>query len=137
MQDKALFRLQVVQHACASKCMGRPGNNGGCCNLGPRDWIIGPISDVDELIEKVSERWGRPALRIELLIDYEEGRLLFPERPTWQDPKNYPAMRVLGELPHPCRFHNREIGCTIHDIRPGTCQAFECDWLRQAVGALF
>ena len=80
MQEKEALRLQVIQHACQSKCMGHPGNAGGCCKLGSRDWIIGPVRDVDAFIERLSEHWGRPVLRTEVLIDYEEGRAM-PDGP--------------------------------------------------------
>ena len=57
-------------------------------------------------------------------IDFEEGRALFPERPTWQEPANYPALRVLPDVDWiPCRFYDKTAGaCTVYDIRPAMRQ---------------
>ena len=137
MQEKEALRLQVIQHACQSKCMGHPGNAGGCCKLGSRDWIIGPVRDVDAFIERLSEHWGRPVLRTEVLIDYEEGRAMFPERSTWQKPEHFPALRVVPEGTVACRFYADGPGCTIHPLRPDVCKNYQCPWLEGAVGALF
>jgi Fe-S-cluster containining protein len=137
MPDKASLRLEVVQHACQSKCLGHPGNSGGCCKLGPRDWIIGPVRDVEAFLARLSELLGRPALRVEVLIDHEEGRALFPERSTWQNPDHYPALRVRADAPHACLFHDDVRGCTIHPIRPAVCKNYECGWLKTALDSLF
>ena len=136
MADAARIRLDVIQHACSRKCMGHPGNNGGCCKLGPRDYIIGPVVDVEALVEHLSERLGRPVARQDVVIDFDEGRKLFPERTSWQNPSHFPALRIRTQAPFACSFHDDERGCTIHEIRPQLCRRYECSWLRDAVDAL-
>ncbi len=138
MADREALKLLVTEHTCERKCMGFDGNSGGCCTLGPRDYIIGPVEDVDLLLERLSVEWGRPVTRGEVVIDYEEGRALFPERAVWQHPSHYPAMRVLTEHPRvPCRFYDLERSrCTIYAIRPPLCRRFECDWLKETLGRL-
>ena len=133
--DRDQFRAAVVEYQCTQKCMGHPGNNGGCCTLDERDWIIGPIRDVDDFLARLSKHLGRPVSRVEALIDYDEGAKLFPERATWRDPANFPAMRVLADQPrNPCRYYDAAKAlCTIHPARPETCRTYECDWLKEVI----
>ena len=138
MIDRDKLRSLVTEYTCGQKCMGQAGNAGGCCTLGDRDFIIGPVPDIDALLERLSERWGRPVLRTEIVIDYEEGRVLFPGRACWHEPSHYPALRVL--LDHarlPCRFYDVEKArCSIHDLRPSLCRSYECDWLEKTLEPL-
>ena len=117
--------------------MGHSGNRGGCCTLGSRDWIIGPLDDVDAFIARLERQLGRLVARDEVVIELEEGKRLFPERSMWQNPAHYPAMRTQSEAPHACRFYDEAVGCTVHAIRPKLCESYECDWLRASVGAFF
>jgi Fe-S-cluster containining protein len=137
MSEVAGLRLQVIQHACSSKCMGHAGNAGGCCKLGARDYIIGPVEDAELFLTRLRHHLGRPVTRKEVLIEFEEGRRLFPERSTWQNPRHFPALRVSETDAHACRFHDDRTGCSIHGLRPHLCRNFECDWLRAALDALF
>jgi Fe-S-cluster containining protein len=136
--DREKLRLNLIEYTCGQKCMGLAGHNGGCCTLGDRDWIIGPINDVDAFLARLSEKLGRPVLRGEAFIDYEEGRALFPERSTWQGEANYPTMRVRTDDPgYPCVYFDRATGgCTVHAIRPEVCRTWLCDHLQQIVSVL-
>ena len=138
MAESDILRSLLIQHTCAHKCMGLVGNNGGCCTLADRDFIIGPVDDVDGFLERLGKHWGRPVLRIEVLIDYEEGRELFPNRSTWQNPRNYPALRVRSDNPRfPCMFYDEATaGCLIHEDRPHMCRKFTCDWLKHVLEVL-
>jgi Fe-S-cluster containining protein len=137
MSQGAGLRLRVIQHVCSSKCMGHAGNAGGCCKLGTRDYIIGPVEDAELLLTRLRNHCGRPVTRKEVLIEFEEGRRRFPERSTWQNPKHFPALRVSETDAPACSFHDDRKSCSIHDLRPQLCRNFECDWLRAALGALF
>jgi Fe-S-cluster containining protein len=117
--------------------MGFANNKGGCCTLGPRDYIIGPVQDVEGLVRRLSQRWGRPVARQEAVIDFEEGRQLFPERSTWQNPAFFPALRISKTESNPCRFYDWDRGCTIHEMRPSLCRTYECDWLRETLERVF
>lgn len=139
MPDPRQLRLMVIEHTCANKCMGRSGHRGGCCTLGDRDYILGPVRDIDEFLERLERVLGRALDRSEVVIEFDEGKALFPERPTWQDPKNFPALRVRTADPRaPCRFYELETGrCSIHEHRPQGCRSFECEWLKNALGMIF
>lgn len=131
IQREAL-QSTLIEYSCGQRCMGAPGNKGGCCKLDDRDFIIGPIDDAPAFLKRLSEKLGRPVPHEEVFVDAAEGRALFPDRPTWQAPQNYPALRVLMDDPrHPCRFYDIEAGaCTVYEIRPLVCRRFLCEPLR-------
>ena len=134
------LRSQVIAYTCSQNCMGFRGNVGGCCTLGDRDWILGPVSDVDAdaLLVDLGRLLGREVSPEEVFIDFEEGRALFPERSEWQKPANYPAMRVRPDVARiPCRFYDASTGgCTIYDIRPSLCRKYLCGHLKDVVSLL-
>ena len=80
------LRVQLIAYTCSQNCMGVRGNSGGCCTLDDRDFIIGPVRDADAFLADLGRRLGREVSRDEAFIDFDEGRALFPERPTWQEP---------------------------------------------------
>jgi hypothetical protein len=116
---------------CSNKCFGISGYHGSCCSLEDRDYIIGPHPDSEEFIKNLSEKLGREIEHREVFVDYEEGKNLFPNKTTWQNPLSYPAFRVDFFNPKlPCIFYNTKIkACSIYDIRPKTCQEYECEYL--------
>jgi Fe-S-cluster containining protein len=130
--EREPLRLQLIEYTCSKRCMGHPGNNGGCCTLDDRDWIIGPVLDEKAFLADLSRTLGRPVKREEALIDYEEGRRLFPERSMWQVRAHYPAMRVRADLPrNPCVYYEVATGaCGVHAIRPALCRDYQCDHLK-------
>ena len=116
---------------CSDKCYGITGHHGSCCTLEDRDFIIGPHADAEEFIESLSKKLGRDINYREVFVDYEEGKTLFPNRSAWQDPHSYPALRVDFYNPRlPCIFYNTKVrACSMYDIRPKTCQEYECEYL--------
>src|ERR1017187_3531913 len=96
---KDLLIVQLNDYICSSKCMGQEGNKGGCCTLGERDFIIGPIRDADAFVERLSQQRGHSVARSDVVIEYAEGSALFPERSTWQMDECYPALRVVENDP--------------------------------------
>lgn len=118
---------------CSNKCMGFENNHGGCCTVDERDFIIGPHTDTDRFIKDLSEKLGRPIKKDDVFINYNEGSALFPEKSTWQFPPNYPALRVdLNNPRRPCIFYNMYTkSCMVYEIRPKTCQEFECVYLKE------
>jgi Fe-S-cluster containining protein len=117
---------------CSNKCFGVPGYDGSCCTVEGRDYIIGPHYDAQEFISRLSNKLGREIEYRDVFIDYEEGSKLFPDKKAWQNPNSYPALRVdFFNFRLPCMFYNTKIkACTMYDIRPKTCQEYECDYLR-------
>ena len=118
--------------------MGVPGNAGGCCTLDDRDFIPGPVRDADAFLADLARLLHREVTRQEVFIDFEEGRALFPERSTWQESANYPALRVRPDVDWiPCRFYEPTTGaCTVYDIRPAMCRDFLCDHLKDVISLL-
>ena len=118
---------------CSNKCMGFPGNHGGCCTVADRDFIIGPHKDTNDFLERLSEKFSREIFWKEVFIDYEEGKKLFPNKKIWSDPSSYPALRVnFSQTTLPCIFYNTTIrACSIYDVRPQTCKDYECSYLQE------
>jgi Fe-S-cluster containining protein len=120
---------------CQKTCLGFPGNHGGCCTIGNRDYIIGPIYDHQETLKRVQEHF--PDVEVtwsDLFIGYEEGRKLFPEKSFWQEESNYPCMRIFVDEPnHPCVFYNKQIKCcSIHKAKSDVCTNYFCDYLKSS-----
>ena len=130
--DRDALKSTLVEYTCGQRCMGYAGNKGGCCTAGDRDFIIGPIDDAAAFLARLSETTGRAVPHDEVFIEHAEGSALFPERPTWQGPQNYPALRVVTDHAlRPCRFYDVEAGrCTVYEVRPQVCRRFLCDPLR-------
>jgi Fe-S-cluster containining protein len=91
---------------------------------------MGANHDADEFIEKLSEKLGEKVNYNDIFIEYEEGKELFPDKPTWQLESSYPAFRVkLDNKKLPCIFYDTdEKQCTVYDIRPKTCSLYECNY---------
>jgi Fe-S-cluster containining protein len=129
--DREALIDAVTLHTCLHNCTGSSGIAAGCCTLGSRSYIIGPIPDTADLLGRISERWGRPVPYDEVFIDYEEGSALFPDNSEWQRKVCYPALRVRTDDPSlPCMFLSDENLCSIHDIRSVTCRRYTCDHLK-------
>ena len=87
------------------QCQGVKGNNGDCCHIRDKDWIIGPVKDDKELLTRVQKEHDKDLTWSDLFIDYEEGKKMFSDKSLWQDKKSYPVMRVNPELEgSPCVF---------------------------------
>ena len=119
---------------CQNKCYGISDYGGACCMISTRDCIIGPISDTEETLERVRKLF--PGVEMDwddLFISFDEGSKMFPEKENWQNPENYPCMRVnTNSINKPCIFFNEFLRCCqIYDARPQTCSSYKCDYLRQ------
>ena len=81
--------------------------------------------------QEALDRAGREIKHNEVFIEWAEGSKMFPDKTVWQNPANFPALRVDENQPRlPCTFYNTKIkACTVHSIRPNTCAAYECDYL--------
>ena len=122
----------ALENVCQKRCLGYEGMHGNCCTLTNRNWIIGPVADHEKFL--VALRAAYPGVEIaweDVFIGFEEGSRLFPERPVWQDPVNYPAFRPnFAEKELPCVFYNSSIkACGVYEIRPWLCGHFKCEYL--------
>ena len=121
---------------CCEKCLGWEGNHGGCCQLDDRDFMMGPVSDPNEFLQRVKNKFtGVKVEWKDVFFDYEEGSKTFPERPIFQNPAHYPALRVdLKHTRKPCIFYNSTLKCcSVYDIRPAMCREFKCDYLKSVL----
>lgn len=117
----------VVMHSCTRNCLGIENNAAGCCTVGERDYIIGPIPDALDFLKQYNASIDSNATYDEVFVEHKEGKQLFPDRETWQDPQNFPALRLqMDQETHPCRFLGDDNLCTVHQIRSQTCRAFTC-----------
>lgn len=118
--------MDIIAKTCSTNCFGICGYHGSCCRIENRNWIIGPIHDTEEVLERLRKR--NPSIEWEdCFIAFEEGKELYPDKEVWQYSENYPAMRPReGD----CTFYNSTIrGCSIYSERPETCRTFICDHL--------
>src|ERR1700739_1030361 len=102
------LRVQLIAYTCSQNCMGVRGNSGGVCTLDDRDFIPGPARDADAFLADLGRRLGREVSRDEAFIDFDEGRALFPERPTRPHTAQHaallpgaPAVAGARQLPSP------------------------------------
>ena len=110
------------------QCQGLKGNNGECCHIRDKNWIIGKVKDDKELLERVQKKYDKNLTWNDLFIDYDEGSKMFPDKSDWQNKDLYPAMRVRPELEgSPCVFFDN--GCKIHEIKSDVCKEYKCQWL--------
>jgi Fe-S-cluster containining protein len=113
--------------------MGFAGNHGGCCTVADRDFIIGPHHDTDEFLDRLSKKFGRNFEFDDVFYSYEKGKNMLSGKSTWQNPESFPALKMDFFNPKlPCIFYNTTVkACSIYDIRPQTCQDYECNYLTQ------
>ena len=117
---------------CRTKCCNIKGYDGSCCTVEDRNWIIGSIPDHMEVLERI--RALNPEVEItwdDCFMTYEEGSNLFPDKPTWTNPSNYPCMRInMNSRRKGCVFYNDLLGyCTIYEARSTTCSNYKCEHL--------
>lgn len=86
------------------------------------------------MLKLLEERLGKPVSFAEVFIEYEEGRALFPDNSSWQNPAHYPAMRVVPDAiaRYSCAFL-KSGKCSIHDIKPRLCASFLCEHVHKVV----
>ena len=116
---------------CSYNCFGKKDHDGSCCQLENRDYIIGPHTDTEGFLDRLSNRFNRDVKFEEVFYTFEEGSKMFPEKPSWQNPNSYPALKVDTEKERkPCIFYNSSLrSCSIYDIRPQTCRTYYCQYL--------
>ncbi len=117
----------IYTYSCTKNCLGVYGNSAGCCTMDKRNYIIGKVPDAKAFLKRYRKTVDKNAKYEEVFIEFEEGKKLFPDRPIWQDPENFPAIRVLMDnVRYPCRFLGENDLCTVHEIRSQTCRNFTC-----------
>ena len=137
---------EEAMKTCLGNCCGVEGLKGACCHLDPYDLehVLGPIDSAkNETWIKDTVRWfrnkGIPFTRQDLVIDYEEGKIigdtLFRESNNnniFQQPTAYPMLRfqVIGPR-YACKFMNpQSYKCTIYEVRPNMCRTYYCQYIQ-------
>lgn len=128
----------VTLYTCQRNCYGTRGQAAGCCAIGQRDFIIGPITDSKAFLQRLEQKYGRKYSYDQVFIEYKEGKKLFPDKSCWQNPNHYPALRVKIDIEqqYPCQFLAENKLCSIYDVRPSICSAYQCDHLKKIVNML-
>lgn len=135
--SKEDFADIVVAHTCTRNCLGIDGNSAGCCTMGPRDYIIGPIHDAKDFLKRYQKNVKSDATFEEVFIEYEEGSKLFADREMWQNSDNFPALRVNTDaLDNPCMFLDDDNLCSVHAIRSKTCSVYSCNYVQEVLEKL-
>ena len=93
---------------CSFNCWGRKGYDASCCTLEDRNWIIGPHTDTEAFLGRLSERIGRKVEFQEVFYDYEEGHKKFPDKEVWQSGFCGLIMFEKAFIPPSfiCKFHS-------------------------------
>lgn len=137
MPQESELSDMVVLHSCTRNCLGKKGNSAGCCTMGNRDYIIGPIPDAKAFLKRYKKSVDPKASYQDVFIDYDEGSQLFSHLSTWQNKENFPALRVKTEDPsNPCQFLNQDNLCSVHKIRSKTCSNYSCDHVKEILEKL-
>lgn len=135
--DANTLRGEVTHYTCVNKCFGQPKNAAGCCKLGNRDFIIGPVLDAKEFLQRLNKKNKTRYKYDDVFIEYQEGSRLFPDKTTWQDPDHFPTLRPkMSETDLPCQFLTEEQECGVYDIRPQNCRNFVCEHLKKVLELL-
>jgi len=115
---------------CSTSCGGVKDAHGECCNISGKNSIVGPVLDSEQVIERLQEKF--PGISYsEVFLDFEEGRVLYPDKEVAQDPASYPAYRSTKE--GRCIFY-KDKGCSIQQEKSIRCKTYLCEYLKKKVG---
>ena len=131
------IKSAVTQYTCTTNCYGQRSNSAGCCKISDRDFIIGPIGDAKEFVQRYNTKNNTKLKYNDIFIEHKEGSKLFPDKEAWQNPAYYPALRLkMTEPDLPCQFLTESQQCGVYEIRPQTCRKYLCDHLKKVLELL-
>ncbi len=138
ISERECFTDDVAKHTCLSNCNGHVGLQSSCCKLDPNDLehVLGPISEqwIERTLKWFNKK-GLPYTRHDIVIDFEEGKLLgealFNDHPVFAKEDTYPILRIqTNGQRYACKFLNINNGkCTIYPIRPEMCKNYYCQYI--------
>lgn len=130
---RKFYDMKIIAQTCSHDCYGVNDYHGSCCRIENRDFIIGPITDTEQFLQRLKNQFNREIDYDDIFINFEEGSKLFPEKSSWQRPGAYPALRPdLTSKDLHCIFYNNTVrACSIYNIRPSTCYKFVCEHLQK------
>ena len=139
LENRKMFTDEQAGKTCLGNCCNVEGLKAGCCQLDPDDLehVLGPV---DEEWIKDTLKWfnakGIYFKREDLVIDYEEGKLLgdalFHGHSVFKSKDSYPILRIQANGPRfACKFLSVETGrCTIYHQRPNMCRDYYCEYVK-------
>jgi len=138
LSERLHFTSEIAMETCLSNCCGTPGVRNACCLLDPDDLehVLGPVDEpwIKKMIAWFNKK-GIHATRSDIVIDYEEGKLLgeahFHGHKVFNDPKSYPILRIqaYGQR-FACKFMSVHSGkCTIYSVRSKMCSGYYCSYI--------
>lgn len=139
LSERLHFTPEVAKETCMSNCCGHPGVRNACCLLDKDDLehVLGPVDEpwIKKMILWYKKK-GIHATRSDLVIDFEEGKLIgeahFNGHKVFTDPKTYPILRIQAFGPRfACKFLNVHNGkCTIYSVRSEMCRGYLCSYVK-------
>lgn len=139
LSERLHFTPEVAEETCLSNCCGHAGVSNACCVLDPDDieHVLGPVDEpwIKKMITWFKKK-GINATRSDIVIDFEEGRLLgrahFNGHKVFEDKKSYPILRIQAFGPRfACKFMNVHNGkCQIYEQRSDMCRGYYCQWIK-------
>ncbi len=139
LSERKYFTDDVAKSVCIGNCCQVEGLSAGCCQLDPDDLehVLGPV---DEAWIKDTIKWfkkkGMDVTRHDIVIDYEEGKLIgqkfFNDHEVFKRPDTYPIIRIQASgIRFSCKFLNVQTGkCTIYAQRPNMCKDYYCSYIK-------
>jgi len=140
LSERKHFTDEVAKKTCLSNCCGIEGLRSGCCKLDPDDLehILGPLDE--EWITKILKYFKNkniPMSRYDVVIDFEEGRLIgqkfFNGHPVFDSKESYPMLRFqIDGNRFSCKFLNANTGmCGIYEQRSDMCRNYLCQYVKK------
>lgn len=140
LENRLRFTDEVAYKTCLGNCCGVEGLKSACCQMDPEDMehVLGPV---DEDWIKDIVRWlnlkGISATRSDIVIDYEEGKIIGEKffngerKAVFQAKETYPILRFQVQGPrYACKFLNPNTGkCNIYEKRPNMCRGYYCQYI--------
>lgn len=139
LSERKPFEGEVAMKTCLGNCCGVENLKGACCQMDPEDLehVLGPVDEawIKRMI-KFYKKKGMTVTRHDIVIDFEEGKLLgqvhFNDHQVFKSPDSYPIIRMQASgLRFSCKFMNPHNGmCGIYSERPDMCKNYTCSYVK-------
>lgn len=141
LENRLRWTDEVALNTCLGNCCGVEGLKAGCCQMDPDDMehVLGPVDEkwIKEILVWLNRK-GIPSTRSDVVIDFEEGKILGEKffngerRAVFQQKESYPILRFQVQGPRfACKFLTPNSGkCSIYEVRPGMCRGYLCQYIK-------
>lgn len=139
LSERKEFTDEVAYNVCLGNCCGVKDLKGACCQIDPDniEHVLGPLDEpwIKKII-KVLRRNGQTVSRHDIVIDFEEGKIIgdkfFNGHPVFKTEQSYPMLRfqIYGQR-FVCKFYNPLTAkCTIYEHRSDMCRNYLCSYIK-------